>query len=201
MFDGKRREMEMKMIEEKRLPPGQSLTLKFPVLHYGPTPNITLENWSLRVFGLVEEEQTWNWEKFSSLPTQTLTTDIHCVTRWSKFDTNWEGVLFSDFVERIGVRPEAGYVIMHAEHGYTANLPLEKMMKDNVLLAYKYEGKPLDREHGFPVRTLVPDLYFWKSTKWLRALEFTSADRLGFWEQAGYHNEADPWKEQRFVGR
>ena len=193
-----RRELEQRMAEEGRLPPGQSATLKFPVLHYGPTPHIDLSQWTLRAFGLVEEEKTWTWEEFVKLPTRTITTDIHCVTRWSMFDTTWEGVPFAEFVKLAGVKPEARFVIAHCEHGFTANLPLDVMLEDDVLLAYKYAGKPLDPDHGFPVRTLVPKKYFWKSAKWLRALEFTLEDRLGFWERAGYHNEAAPWKEQRY---
>lgn len=199
MFDNKRRELQEEMKQAGRLPPGQSLTLKFPVLHYGPTPRTDLDNWSLRTFGLVEEEKSWTWEEFTKLPTKALTVDIHCVTKWSKFDTTWEGVPFTEFVKLAGVKPEAKFVIAHAEHGYTANLPLDVMLDDDVLLAYKFDGKPLDPEHGFPVRTLVPKKYFWKSTKWVRSLEFADADRLGFWEQAGYHNEADPFKEQRYA--
>jgi DMSO/TMAO reductase YedYZ molybdopterin-dependent catalytic subunit len=199
MLDSKRRDLEKKMLEENRLPPGQSLTLKFPVLHYGPVPQIDLDTWTLRAFGLVEEEKTWTWKEFLKIPTTTLTCDIHCVTRWSKFDTTWEGVLFRDFVDLVGVRPEAQYVIAHCEYGFTANTPLEVMLGDDVLLAYKYDGQFLDPEHGFPLRTFVPKLYFWKSAKWVRAIEFTDTDRLGFWEQAGYHNKANPWKEQRFA--
>lgn len=199
MFDSERRELEKRMIEEGRLPPGQSLTTKFPVLHYGPVPEVDLETWTLRSFGLVEEEKVWTWEEFLKLPTRTVTCDIHCVTRWSKFDTVWEGVPFREFVKLAGVRPEARYVIVHAEYGFTANLPLEVMLDDDVLLAYKFDGKFLEPEHGFPLRTLIPRKYFWKSAKWVRAIEFTDQDRLGFWEQAGYHNEADPWKEQRFA--
>jgi DMSO/TMAO reductase YedYZ molybdopterin-dependent catalytic subunit len=196
---GKRRDQEKQLIEEGRLPPGQSLTLKFPVLHYGPTPRADLSAWTLRAFGLVAEEKIWRWEEFLKLPTKTITTDIHCVTRWSKFDTLWEGVPFRDFVEVVGVKPEAKFVIAHCEYGFTANLPLEIMLDDDVLLAYKYNGQLLEPDHGFPLRTLVPKKYFWKSAKWVRAIEFTDRDRLGFWEQAGYHNEADPWKEQRFA--
>ncbi|MEJ2151114.1 MAG: sulfite oxidase-like oxidoreductase [Chloroflexota bacterium] len=199
MFDSQRRDVERQMIEAGRLPPGQSATLKFPVLHYGPVPKADLSSWTFRAFGLVEEEKSWTWDEFTALPTKTVTCDIHCVTRWSKFDTAWEGVPFREIVDRVGVKPEASYVIMHAEYGYTANLPLEVMLDDDVLLAYKFDGKPLEADHGFPLRSLIPKKYFWKSTKWLRAVEFTDADRLGFWEQAGYHNEADPWKEQRFA--
>jgi DMSO/TMAO reductase YedYZ molybdopterin-dependent catalytic subunit len=193
-----RREEEEQAIKEGRLPPGQSLTLKFPVLHYGPVPPFDKDTWTLRAFGLVDEEKTWNWDEFQQLPTTKITVDIHCVTRWSKLGTEWEGVLFRDFMELVGVKPEAKFVIAHCEYGFTANTPLEGMTDADVLLAYKYDGKFLDPDHGFPLRTLVPKRYFWKSAKWLRGVEFTATDRPGFWEQAGYHNDADPWKEERF---
>jgi len=193
-----RRDLEARMLAEGRLPPGQSTTLKFPVLHYGPVPRADLTTWNLRAFGLVNEEKTWNWQEFTALPTKTITADIHCVTRWSKFDTVWEGVSFRDLVDMVGVKPEARFVIAHCEYGYTTNMPLDAMLDDDVMLAYKFDGKPLDPDHGYPVRTLVPKRYFWKSAKWVRSLEFAAHDRLGFWEQAGYHNDADPFKEQRF---
>lgn len=204
-----RREEEKKVRSENRLPPGQSLTQKFPVLHYGPTPRTDLEKWNLRVFGLVEEEKEWNWEEFNQLPRTKLTLDIHCVTRWSKFDTDWEGVSLSRLVDDGIVVPkaEAKYVVQHCEHGYTTNLPLEAMLKENVLLATHYAGEPLPLEHGWPLRVVVGSFkdrretwngYFWKGGKWLRALEFRASDAPGFWEQNGYHNDADPWKEQRF---
>ena len=197
LFD-ERRDLEKRMLAEGRLPPGQSATLKFPVLQYGPVPRADLAAWTLRAFGLVNEEKVWNWQEFTALPTQTITTDIHCVTRWSKFDTLWEGVPFRDIADMVGVKPEAMFVIAHCEYGYTTNLPLNVMLDDDVMLAYKFDGKPLEPDHGYPVRTLVPKRYFWKSAKWVRALEFAEKDRLGFWEQAGYHNDADPFKEQRF---
>ena len=193
-----RRALEKRASEENRLPPGQSLTLKFPVLHYGPVPTFDQDTWTLRAFGLVEEEKSWTWDQFLQLPTTKVACDIHCVTRWSKLDTEWEGVLFRDFVTLAGVKPEARFVIAHCDYGFTANLPLEVMMDDDVLLAYKYGGKFLDPEHGHPLRTLVPKRYFWKSAKWLRGIEFADTDRPGFWEQAGYHNEGDPWKEERY---
>ncbi len=196
-----RRQLERKMKEENRLPPGQSLTLKFPVLTYGPNPPFDPKTWDLRVFGEVEKEMRWTWEEFLKLPTVTVTVDIHCVTRWSKFDTTWTGVRFRDFVALFGVKPTAKYVIAHCEHGYTTNVPLEDMLRDDVLLAYMYEGEPLSLDHGAPVRTLVPHLYFWKSAKFLRALEFSAEDKPGFWEQAGYHNYGDPFKEQRYGRR
>jgi len=198
MWD-ERRELEKRMIAEGRLPPGQSTTLKFPVLHYGPIPRTDLSTWTMRVFGLVNEEKQWTWDEFTALPTKQVTVDIHCVTRWSKFDTLWEGVPFRDVAEMVGVKPEAKFVIAHCEYGYTTSLPLEEMMDDDVLLAYKFDGKPLEPDHGWPLRSLAPKKYFWKSAKWLRAIEFTDKDRLGFWEQAGYHNEANPFREQRFA--
>jgi DMSO/TMAO reductase YedYZ molybdopterin-dependent catalytic subunit len=196
-----RRELERRVKEEERLPPGQSVTIKFPVLHYGPVPSFDKDTWTLRAFGLVEEEKVWTWDEFLKLPTTRVTCDIHCVTRWSMFDTEWEGVLFRDFVALCGVKPKAKFVIAHCEHGFTTNLPLEVVLGDDVLLAYKYDGEFLTPEHGFPLRTLVPKRYFWKSAKWVRGIEFAAEDRPGFWEQAGYHNDGDPWKEERLRSR
>lgn len=196
-----RRKKEEEMKRSGRLPPGQSLTEKFPVLTYGPNPTFDPQTWDLRVFGEVEKEMRWTWAEFTALPTITLTCDIHCVTRWSKFDTVWEGVRFKDFVNLFGLKPTAKYVIAHCDYGYTTNLPLEAMMEDDVLLAYKYDGKLLDPDHGAPLRTLVPKRYFWKSAKFLRALEFSPIDKPGFWEQAGYHNDGDPFKEERYGRR
>ena len=193
----RRRREEERVRSQGRLPPGQSLTQKFPVLTYGPTPAYDLATWDLRVAGEVERPMRWNWAEFTSLPTVKLTTDIHCVTRWSMFDTQWEGVLFRDFVQLFGVKPAAKHVIAHCEAGYTTNVPLDVMMDDDVLLAYKFGGEYLEPDHGFPLRTLVPKRYFWKSAKWLRGLEFSAVDKPGFWEVAGYHNNADPFKEER----
>jgi DMSO/TMAO reductase YedYZ molybdopterin-dependent catalytic subunit len=197
----KRRQEEAKVRDEGRLPPGQSLTQKFPVLTYGPNPPFDPQTWDFRVFGEVENEMRWTWDEFLKLPTKTITCDIHCVTRWSKFDTVWEGVSFLDLVEMIGVKPSAKYVIAHCDYGYTTNLPIEAMMDDDVLLAYKYDGEFLEPDHGFPVRTLVPKRYFWKSAKFLRALEFSPVDKPGFWEVNGYHNNGDPWTEERYGRR
>ncbi|KXK21480.1 MAG: molybdopterin binding oxidoreductase [Chloroflexi bacterium OLB15] len=196
-----RRKLEDQVRKEGRLPPGQSLTLDFPVLHYGGIPQFNPETWDMRVFGLVDQEMRWNWQEFQALPAVKIATDIHCVTRWSKFDTEWEGILFRDFVKLFGVKPEAKYVIAHCDGDYTTNTPLNIMYDDDVLLAYKFNGQYLAPEHGFPVRTLVPKRYFWKSAKWLRALEFSPVDKPGFWEQAGYHNEGDPWREERMQRR
>lgn len=206
-----RREAEERVRRENRLPPGQSLTQKFPVLHYGPTPRYKadLSDWDFRIFGLVEEEKRWSWDQFSELPRTKVVMDIHCVTRWSKFDTEWEGVSLQTLVDEgiVRLKPGANFVVQHCEYGFTTNLPLDVMLLPNVLLATHFDGKPLERDHGYPLRVIIgtfPDrseeksAYFWKGGKWLRGLEFRAEDKLGFWEQAGYHNNADPWKEQRF---
>ena len=197
----KRRQEEERVREEGRLPAGQSLTQKFPVLTYGPNPPFDPQTWDFRVFGEVENEMRWSWDEFLKLPTKMITCDIHCVTRWSKFDTVWEGVPFKSVVDMVGVKPTAKFVIAHCDFGYTTNLPLEAMMDDDVLLAYKYDNKYLEPDHGFPVRTLVPKRYFWKSAKFVRALEFSPVDKPGFWEVNGYHNNGDPWKEERYGRR
>ncbi|MCB9450518.1 MAG: sulfite oxidase-like oxidoreductase [Anaerolineaceae bacterium] len=194
----KRRQEEEQMKQNHRLPPGQSLTHKFPVLTYSPNPPFDPATWDLRVFGEVENEMRWSWAEFLEIPTVTITTDIHCVTRWSKFDTVWEGVLFRDFMKLFGVKPTAKFVIAHCDYGYTTNTPLEAMLDDDVLLTYKYDGDWLEPDHGGPLRTLVPKLYLWKSAKFLRAIEFSEVDKPGFWERGGYHNTGDPWKEQRY---
>jgi DMSO/TMAO reductase YedYZ molybdopterin-dependent catalytic subunit len=187
---------------EAGMPPGQVLVRKLPVLHYGPTPRYEdLAGWDLRVFGLVGEEVTFSFKDILAMPQTRVETDIHCVTRWSMPGTVWEGVLFRDFLEHIDLKPEAKYVIAHCEYGFTTNLPLEVMLDDDVLLAHRYNGAPLEPDHGYPLRTVVPKKYFWKSAKWLRGLELSAPDQLGFWERAGYHNEADPWREQRYAGR
>lgn len=193
----RRRQEEDKVRSEGRLPPGQSLTHKFPVLTYGPNPPFDPQTWDMRVFGEVDQELRWTWDEFLKLPTQAITCDIHCVTRWSKFDTVWEGVPFKTVAEMAGLKPTARYVIAHCDFGYTTNLPLEAMLDDDVMLAYKYDGQFLEPDHGFPVRTLVPKRYFWKSAKFLRALEFSEVDKPGFWEVNGYHNNGDPWTEER----
>lgn len=196
-----RRNDEEEMKKSGRLPPGQSLTNKFPVLTYGPVPKFNPETWDFKVFGTVERPTQWTWETFQTMPTVKITVDIHCVTRWSKFDTEWEGVQFKHIAELVGMKPETKHIIAHCDYGYTTNVPVEDMMRDDVLLTYKYDGKPLEPEHGAPVRTLVPHLYFWKSAKFLRALEFSEVDKPGFWEQAGYHNYGDPFKEERYGRR
>ncbi len=200
---------EEKMKQEGRLPPGQSLTQKFPVLHYGPVPPFDPASWDFKVWGEVESPLRLTWAEFEQLPRTTLKMDVHCVTRWSKFNTDWEGVSVRTLLDTglVKLKTEASYVIQHAEYGFTANLPLAVVLAENFLLATHYEGKPITPDHGYPLRGVVgaiphkPDLvtpYFWKGAKWLRGLEFSQVDKLGFWEEAGYHNDADIWKEERF---
>jgi DMSO/TMAO reductase YedYZ molybdopterin-dependent catalytic subunit len=211
MFDNifQRKQDEDRVRKEGRLPPGQSLTQKFPVLHYGPVPRFNPATWNFRIWGEVEQEVRWSWEEFNQLPRAKLVMDIHCVTKWSKFDTEWEGVSLRTLVEQrfIKLLPGTRYVLQHAEYGFTVNLPLEVVSQDNFLLATHFNGKPISPDHGYPLRAVIgyipnhPDLitpYFWKGAKWLRGLQFLAQDRPGFWEQAGYHNEADVWKEERF---
>jgi len=184
--------------QEPRLPPGQVRTEKWPVLHYGSVPRVDLDTWDFRIYGQVERPQRWTWNEFKALPRVRVQSDIHCVTRWSRFDNQWEGVSVREVLGRAGVKPEAGFVIAHAEQGFTANLPLEELNQDDVLLADRHDDADLTPEHGWPLRLVVPRRYFWKSAKWIRALELVARDRPGFWEQNGYHNAADPWKEERF---
>jgi len=184
---------------DDRVPPGQFLTEKFPVLHYGSVPIYpNLDKWDFRVFGLVEETLRLTWNDLMKLPTMTQTVDIHCVTRWSKLDTTWTGIPWRDLMKLIKVRPEATHTMAHCEYGFTANVPLEVLDDDDTMLAFRYDEKPLEPDHGYPLRLLVPKKYFWKSAKWLRGIEFMAGDKPGFWERNGYHMEGDPWKEQRF---
>lgn len=188
-----------------RVPPGQTLTKGFPVLTYGQTPVTFPKDWRCRVFGLIGKEHTFTWDDLQAMPQTDVVCDIHCVTRWSKLDSKWRGVKFSDFLAAaevvVGKLPdEAKFVMQHSYGGYTTNTPLSFLMEDNVLLAHTYDGEPLELEHGGPVRMLVPRYYFWKSAKWLNGFEFMAADRPGFWERYGYHNTGDPWKEERFSG-
>ena len=181
-----------------RTPPGQALTTKWPVLTYGLTPRVNPKTWTFRCFGLVEEEVTWTWDEFLKLPRTEVACDIHCVTRWSRLDMDFEGVAIQTILERAKLKPEARFVVAHAEQGYTANLPLAVLDDEDVILADIADGAPLTPDHGYPLRLVVPKRYFWKSAKWVRGLQFVPADRPGFWERYGYHNDADPWKEERF---
>jgi DMSO/TMAO reductase YedYZ molybdopterin-dependent catalytic subunit len=181
-----------------RLPPGQYLTKKWPVLHAGSVPTTDLATWTLRVFGEVEQELELTWEQFGELPRADTTQDIHCVTRWSRFDTRFDGVHWRELAKLCRPLPSARFAIAHAEHGFTANVPLASLADDDALLATHGDGEPLTRDHGWPLRLVVPGKYFWKSAKWLRGIELASSDHPGFWERYGYHNDADPWEEQRY---
>ena len=206
----RRKADEIEARRHGRLPPGQALTNKFPVLHYGPVPPFNPLTWDFRAWGEVETPLRLSWDEFNQLPRTKLVMDIHCVTRWSKLETAWEGFSLRVLVEQgiLKPLPAAAYVLQHAEYGFTANLPLEVCLQENFLMATHYDGQPITPEHGYPLRGIIgaipgrDDLevpYFWKGAKWLRGLEFMTRDRLGFWEQAGYHNDADVWKEQRYA--
>ena len=184
-------------IDPARIPPGQYLTERFPVLTYGRNPAFDLRSWDLRVDGEVQTPFALTWDELMALPQVTITTDIHCVTRWSKLDTTWTGVRVRDLLERAQVMPAGKFAMAHSDGGYTTNMPLELLYGDEVLVAHTYEGQPLEADHGAPLRLLVPQRYFWKSAKFLRRLEILPADEQGFWELNGYHNDGDPFKEQR----
>ncbi len=182
----------------QRLPPGQYMARDFPVLHVGDVPRFDPKTWRFRIWGEVDHPDELDWERFLALPVQTVTTDIHCVTRWTKFATTWSGVPFRHIMKIAGVKPAARFVITHGANGYSANLPLSVVDQDDVLFAHTYEGKPLEPIHGGPLRMFVPSRYFWKSTKWCTGVEFSAEDKPGFWELRGYHNDGDPWKEERY---
>jgi DMSO/TMAO reductase YedYZ molybdopterin-dependent catalytic subunit len=199
VFEGnERKQLEQQMLRDGRLPPGQSLTLKWPVLHYGSVPRFDPRSWDFRSFGLVESPVQIGWEEFNRLPKTRTTSDFHCVTRWSRFDNQWEGVAFRDVMKLVKLKPAANHVHVHAEQGFTANVPLADLDRPNVLFATHHDGQPLEPDHGYPLRLVVPHLYGWKSVKWVRGIEFLDHDVPGFWEQNGYHMYGDPWKEQRF---
>jgi DMSO/TMAO reductase YedYZ molybdopterin-dependent catalytic subunit len=181
-----------------RLPPGQYLTEKWPVLHAGSVPNVDLATWDLSVTGEVERELTLTWSQLLELPSREVTVDIHCVTRWSRFDTRFKGVHWSELAKLVSPKPSARFVIAHAEQGFTSNLPIEALEDDNALIAYEADGEPLTPDHGWPVRLVVPTRYFWKSAKWLRGLELSADDQPGFWERYGYNNNADYRTEERY---
>jgi len=184
--------------DPKRLPPGQYFVRDFPVLHVGSVPAFDPQKWRFRIFGDVAQQQELTWDQFTALPGKTVKTDIHCVTRWTKFDTTWYGVPFAEIVKLCKPAPTAKFVITHGANGYSANVPLAVAADDDVLFAYQYEGKPLEPIHGGPMRMFVPKRYFWKSTKWCTGVEFAGEDKPGFWEVRGYNNDADPWKEERY---
>jgi DMSO/TMAO reductase YedYZ molybdopterin-dependent catalytic subunit len=181
-----------------RLPPGQYLTEKWPVLHAGSVPDIDLATWDLTVDGEVERPLTLTWEQLLELPSREVTVDIHCVTRWSRFDTTFKGVHWSELAKLVSPKPSARFVVAHAEQGFTSNIPLAALEEDASLVAYEADGEPLTKDHGWPVRLVVPTRYFWKSAKWLRGLQLLDHDEPGFWERYGYNNNADFNKEERY---
>jgi DMSO/TMAO reductase YedYZ molybdopterin-dependent catalytic subunit len=185
-------------VDPTRLPPGQYVTTDFPVLSAGPTPHTPLDEWTFTIRGAVDERVSWTWEELLALPAETPTADIHCVTKWSKLDTTWKGVSVDTLLADL--ETDAKYVSAWSDGGYTTNLPLEDVTGGRAWIAYEFNGKPLEPEHGGPARLLVPHLYFWKSAKWVRGLELLDHDTPGFWETYGYHNYGDPWKEQRYEG-
>jgi DMSO/TMAO reductase YedYZ molybdopterin-dependent catalytic subunit len=206
-FDRNRKELEKRGVDPARLPPGQYFTDRFPVLHAGEVPRYeSLADWDFNIAGLVEQPATLSWDELRALPTAEVVVDIHCVTKWSKFDTTWRGVPFATVLDLVKVRDEATHLMCHSEYGFTANVPLDDVVgvdergQPKAMLAYEYGGEPLEPDHGYPLRFFVPHLYFWKSAKWLRGLEFMAGDRPGFWEQNGYHMYGDPFREQRFWG-
>jgi DMSO/TMAO reductase YedYZ molybdopterin-dependent catalytic subunit len=191
-FSGRRRQPEL----AGRIPPGQYLTDDFPVLSAGPTPRTRLDQWDLQLSGDGISSRRWDWEEFLALPRETITVDIHCVTKWSKLDTEWEGISIDTLLDSIDDPP--GYLIVHCDGGYTTNLPIDDVTGGKAWIAFSYDGEPLPPEHGGPARLLVPHLYFWKSAKWVRRLELRDDDQPGFWESLGYHNYGDPWREERY---
>jgi DMSO/TMAO reductase YedYZ molybdopterin-dependent catalytic subunit len=197
------RKQELPAEKAARVPPGQYLTEKWPVLHYGPVPRFDPRTWDFRVFGRVKNELRWTWDEFKKLDEEArtlVTADMHCVTTWSRLDQKWEGIPFKLIVDRAMPLEDAKFVIAHSEHGFTANTPLEFCLRDDCLIALRANGEPLSAEHGQPARLVVPRLYAWKSAKWLRGIEFSATDKPGFWERNGYHNRGDPWTEERYWG-
>lgn len=194
-----RKQLERQMRDAGRLPPGQSLTLKWPVLHAGTVPRFDPAKWDFEITGLVWQPLRFTWDQFNHLPQIHETADFHCVTRWSRFDNHWEGVSAAELIGRAQPKPEAKFAMIHAEHGFTANLPLADLLRPTSLFALRHDGEPLTPDHGYPLRLIVPHLYAWKSVKWVRGVELLAHDEAGFWEQNGYHMYGDPFKEQRFT--
>jgi DMSO/TMAO reductase YedYZ molybdopterin-dependent catalytic subunit len=190
--------IDVRTRDKERLPPGQIITQKWPVLHYGTVPRVDTANWKFEVGGSVEHPFQLTWGELLGLPRQKTLCDIHCVTRWSRYDNEFEGVSLKPLLERAGVKPETRYVLVHAEQGFTTNVPMEDFTRDANILALSFNGEPLTAEHGGPVRLLIPHLYFWKSAKWVTGFEFLDEDYPGFWEQNGYHMRGEPWAEERY---
>jgi DMSO/TMAO reductase YedYZ molybdopterin-dependent catalytic subunit len=195
-FRGRQQPLEI----AERLPPGQSLTEDFPVLSAGPTPRIRTEDWSFTLKVGVKPIAKWNWAEFNALPQTKMTRDIHCVTKWSKLNTPWQGVMIDDILAAAGVTAPTGFTLAHSYDGYSTNVPTADLVGGKAMIALRYDGQPLTPDHGGPARLLVPHLYFWKSAKWVNGLQFTERDEAGFWELRGYHIYGDPWREQRYTG-
>jgi DMSO/TMAO reductase YedYZ molybdopterin-dependent catalytic subunit len=183
-----------------RIPPGQYITDDFPVLSAGPTPHTPLDRWSFEINGLVRQSVRWSWDEFCMLPTRHFTVDIHCVTKWSKLNTEWEGVSLDSLLNVVEIDPNAHFVMAYCDGGYTTNMPLNEIIDGKAFVGYRYNDAPLAAEHGGPARLVVPALYFWKSAKWVRGISLIEKDRHGFWESLGYNNHGDPWKEERYYG-
>jgi DMSO/TMAO reductase YedYZ molybdopterin-dependent catalytic subunit len=198
--DGSRKELESQARAEGRLPPGQSLTLKWPVLHYGSVPRFDESKWDFKISGEVATPLRLSWKEFLTLPQTEVTSDFHCVTRWSRLDNRWKGVLFSEVLKLVEPKAAARHALVLAEEGYTSNIPLADLLRPEVLFAHSHDGQPLSAEHGGPLRLIVPHLYAWKSVKWVRGFLLLNEESLGFWERNGYHAYGDPWKEQRYSG-
>ena len=199
-FERNRRDLAAAGFDPERLPPGQYHTTRFPVLHAGDVPEVDPASWDFTVGGLVERPLRLSFDEFRSLPTREVTADIHCVTKWSKFDTRWEGVPVGEILGRAGPLPAATHAVVRAERDFTANLSIDDLAAEGNLLAWRYDGEELARDHGWPLRLVVPHLYFWKSVKWVRGIDLLDRDEPGFWERNGYHLRGDPWKEQRYWG-
>jgi len=198
--EGRESIVDSRPSDRERVPPRQAVTAKWPVLHYGDVPRVDLATWRLEIVGLVDTRLSLSHAELLALPRQETVCDIHCVTRWSRLDNRFEGVAVKELLRRAGPKPEATHVLVHAEQGFTTNLPLSDLDRPANLLAFRHDGTDLTPEHGWPLRLLVPHLYFWKSAKWVRALELLDFDVPGFWEQNGYHMRGDPWREERYGG-
>lgn len=196
---GKRTRTEDLPPSTDRLPPGQSLTQKWPVLHYGGIPRVDLATWAFTVSGLVEDEARWSYEDFIALPRAEVLADMHCVTRWSTYDNHWEGVSTREVLSHVRVQPEAKFVLVLCDGGYTTNMPLDVFADGDCLFAWRNNGQDITPEHGWPMRLVIPKKYAWKSAKWVNGIKLLAQDQLGFWERYGYHNNADPWREERFA--
>ena len=197
-FVGRRRETAASAVQ--RIPPGQHEVKDFPVLSAGPTPKVRLDKWTFSIEGLTRQPARWNWDEFLKLPASEFMVDIHCVTKWTKLDTRWRGVSLDALFEHVELDPKAQFLTAFSDGGYTTNLPLPDALNGQAFVAYQYDGQPLAPEHGGPARLVVPNLYFWKSAKWVRGLRLMEKDKSGFWESLGYNNHGDPWKEQRYTG-